>query len=455
MKNRLNILYIFTDQQAAFALSCAGSKDVHTPNIDRLASHGVRFTNAYCPYPLCTPSRAGMFTGLAPHESGVTWNDMAIRTSVQHETLGRLLSANGYNCAYGGKWHVPEISMPENNEFGFRVICGHNDTILADRCADFLKTKPREPFFLTASFDNPHNICERARHQKLPWGEIKTASNVMDCPVLPANSAVSPYAPEILLREQQSKWQIYAAQNFEHDEWRCFRYDYFRLIEKVDKEIGKILTSLDTAGLTDRTVIIFSSDHGEALGAHGWNQKTALYEECVRVPLIIAEPGMTTGKESHILVNNGEDFYTTVLDYAGIPDPANRRGVSIRAACPELNRVQTHQKVIAEKSNNNKNSASAELPFRQYIVTESFFGECAGGPSFGHARMLRSDRYKYAVYASGRYREQLHDIHSDPGEMINLAVSSSYKEILQEYRNILRNWCNETKDDDGIKLLPE
>ncbi|MBT4820991.1 MAG: sulfatase-like hydrolase/transferase, partial [Lentisphaerae bacterium] len=131
MCDRPNILYVYTDQQSASAMGCMGNSELSTPVMDRLAAEGALFTQTYCTQPLCTPSRGSMFTGMMPHECGTWCNGESIREDVQSQGLGRLLSAAGYDCAYGGKWHVPQIAMPEENGHGFRRISGFNDHELA------------------------------------------------------------------------------------------------------------------------------------------------------------------------------------------------------------------------------------------------------------------------------------------------------------------------------------
>ena len=103
-----NIVYIFTDQQFADAMSCAGNEDLKTPAMDRIAETGVRFPNAYCAYPLCTPSRAAMFTGLLPHESGIDKNNLRLSSEQVADSLGSVLGRAGSHPIYHGKWHIPE-----------------------------------------------------------------------------------------------------------------------------------------------------------------------------------------------------------------------------------------------------------------------------------------------------------------------------------------------------------
>ena len=152
-----NIIYIVTDQQTASAMSCMGNTDVHTPNMDRLAQAGILFKNAYCSAPLSGPSRASMFTGHTSHEVGLSRNNVPMADSLRTASLGWLMQRAGYECAYGGKWHVHTPSMPDG-EFGFSTIHPHNDNGLAEASVAFLEQKHSKPFFLVVGFDNPHNI---------------------------------------------------------------------------------------------------------------------------------------------------------------------------------------------------------------------------------------------------------------------------------------------------------
>ena len=165
---RPNIIYIFTDQHTANAMSCAGNPDLHTPNLDRLAAAGIMFQNAYCTAPLSGPSRGAMFTGCYPGTTGLLVNGAPLQESLQTRTLGTLVKNAGYECAYGGKWHVPELDIPDKVR-GFDQIYKHSDDGLAEACVEFLSRKHDKPFFLVASYDNPHNICEYARSQNLPY----------------------------------------------------------------------------------------------------------------------------------------------------------------------------------------------------------------------------------------------------------------------------------------------
>ena len=420
MPEKPNILYIFTDQQAAGAMSYAGNDDLSTPAMDSMAENGVLFKNAYCTQPLCSPARASMFTGLTSHEAGVPFNNMSIREDLRDRSMGVLLGAAAYECAYAGKWHLGGGSVTEGH--GFAKISERGDDHIAERSADFLRQEHQKPFLLVASFVNPHDICQWARSQTLPLGPVPEPSSVEECPSLPTNFAIPPFEPEVLRIEQAANPRIYPSVRFSDEHWRRYRYAYYRLVEKVDAQVGRILDALREQGLEENTLVIFSSDHGDGHGAHRWNQKTALYEEIVRVPFIVSWKGVT--KAGHVdadhLVSNGFDLLPTVCDYAGIEAPDGLPGRSLRPLV-EGDDVETwHDQVVAK--------TRFEADGKQQ--TEGW--------------MVRTNRYKYVVYNWGQYREQLFDMAEDPGEKVNLAVSSRHGAILDEHRERLRNVLRET-----------
>ena len=127
MPDRPHILYIFTDQQSAFAMGCMGNQDLQTPAVDRLARGGVLFENTYCTQPLCTPCRASMITGLMPHVCGTPRNNLPIAEHLRDQEIGNVMARAGYECLYGGKWHVPGGSMPDDNDHGFRTFATRGD----------------------------------------------------------------------------------------------------------------------------------------------------------------------------------------------------------------------------------------------------------------------------------------------------------------------------------------
>lgn len=430
--DRPNILLICTDQQSHMAMSNAGNPDLHTPAMDRLAETGVTFENAYCTFPLCTPSRAAMFSGVMPHQAGVMRNGDQIDPQLRERELGRWLGANGYDCYYGGKWHVPEPEMPPDNDHGFEVICGFHDHKLTDTCVDFISDRAGDrPFFLVAGFDNPHNICEWARSQSLPWGSVGEPPPPEQCPNLPANFQPSPFEPEAIRHEQQAHRGIYAYQDCTPEQWRRLRWAYYRLCEKVDAQIGRILDALDEAGLTDDTLIVFTADHGDAHGAHRWNQKSVLFEEAIGIPLIISGPDIPRGRRDNCHpVSNALDLMPTLCDYTDIEPPEGLPGLSLM---PLMD--------------------GGHPQWREALLIETRFDGGRGYDTQGRA--VRTEQHKYVAYDRGLYREQLHDMLSDRAEMVNLAVEARHQPLLQRMRQLLQDHAETTGDQFRVPDLSQ
>lgn len=440
--DRPNLLFVLTDQQCADALSCAGNPWVSTPNLDRLAARGVRFSASYCAFTLCTPARGSIFSGRMPHQHeavSVSGRYGEMREDLLPHTAGRVMNTAGYQCAYGGKWHLgrgePGCSIDGRGLHGFERICGLNDVKLAEACVEFLTRRDRaRPFFLVASFDDPHNICEWAHGVSLPWGELPEPPREEDCPPLPVNFAREPYQPTAVKLAYDKRRAGHFDVDWSLREWRQYRWAYYRLVERVDQRIGVLLDGLDALGLTDSTLIVFTSDHGEQLGAHGLQQKMVMYEESVRVPLIVVAPGSDRearrGVVCDVPVSAGIDLMPTWCDYAGVTPPADLPGRSL----PPL----------VARDDDAERAARAAGVFVEMCGTPDWRGLIGDG-----ARMVRSHRFKYVVFHHGRPNEQLFDLHNDPGEMVNRAFCSTYRDTLTHHRDPLRAWMHRTADRFG------
>lgn len=417
-----NILMIMTDQQTASAMSCAGNAYLRTPALDGLAARGVRFDNAYVTQPLCMPCRSSLQTGRYPHEIGVLCNGMDIKG--EFPMLGNLMTEAGYTNAYLGKWHVG-TSFKSAGYTGEATDFRQDDK-KTKAAISFLRRGHKTPFFLTVSFMNPHNVCQLARGEQLPDGPIGKATEDLDAlPPMPANFAIPSHEPPVLREVQKKLPEIYPTQDWGELQWRQYLWGYYRLVEKVDAEIGRVLEALQTSSYAENTMVLFVSDHGEGIAAHHWNQKQALYDPCVKVPLLIAGPGIAGQQVCAELVSTGLDIPVTLLKLAGGSAPSSMRGRSLYALA-------------------SKKAATLD---RLYVVAETMF---ARGDEYKdpRGRMLRTDRYKYCVYERGDQREQLFDMHSDPGETTNLAVKSDYQDTLNRHRQILAQWAVATSDTD-------
>ncbi|MCG3181013.1 MAG: Arylsulfatase [Phycisphaerae bacterium] len=420
---RPNLLLIVTDQQNLTAMSAAGNKWVKTPNMDRLADRGLRFEKSYCTYPLCGPARASLFTSRMPHEVGVEAND-ASSIPAGMPTLGELLRQAGYETAYAGKWHIPEVYPGYGRDgkipgfdvlplpgrpakFGNGPSCGLKiDVDVTDAAVRFLNAKHDRPFALVVSILNPHDICGLPRNQA-EFARLVGPGDPL--PPLPDNFNATDGEPWVLQRSRQNGWT--------DEEWRRYRGVYYRLVEAADKHVGRMMDALAASGRADSTVVLFTSDHGEMMGAHHQTVKLKLYEESAAVPLIACVPGVT-GKaavdSTHLV--SGLDILPTLCDYAGVKVPDACEGRSLRP-------------VIEGRAG----------AWRDYVVAEVVAGKAAG-------RMVRSSRYKYVIYDTGDGPEQLFDLQADPGETKNLATDPAAAESMAAHRRMLAEWAARTKD---------
>jgi arylsulfatase A-like enzyme len=246
---------------------------------------------------------------------------------------------------------------------------------------------------------------------------------------LPDNFAIPENEPDVIRKVQHSSMSVYPSVDWTPDKWRQYRWAYYRLIEKVDAQIGEVLEALRNAGVEDNTLVVFTADHGDGAAAHHWNQKQVLYEEPTRVPFIVSGKKFTEAGQvdrTH-LVSTGLDLIPTVCDYAGVPVPEGLRGRSVRP--------------LAE--------GNQPAQWRDFLVSETEF-EYEKTATGIRGRMLRTPQYKYIVYSEGTPREQLFDMQTDPGEMNNLAVDAGKKAVLEECRARLAQWSKDTGDTFGV-----
>lgn len=418
-----NILLIITDQQTATSMSCTGNKYLHTPAMDKLAASGIRFENNYVTQPLCLPFRTSLQTARYPHEVNVRNNGDDIQGDVP--MLGKLMADAGYNCNYIGKWHVG--TTPEKAGYDNYQKVGKDDEKAAV-AKEFLLQKHEKPFFLTVSFINPHNVCQLARANAvgtdLPDGPIGIApTNLDELPPLPANFDMPENEPSVI-REVQNRSAAYHYPTADWSEltWRQYLWGYYRLVEKVDAEIGKVLQALEDGGHKENTIVIFTSDHGEGVAMHHWNQKQILYDQATKTPFIINWDGKTKHSIYSDLVTNALDIPATILDVADVVKPATMRGISLLP-------------LIYGKS----------IKKYDYVVSETMFAR--GSTNLGATgRMIRTEKYKYCIYDNGEKREQLFDMEHDPGEMNNLAYNKEFEKELNKHREMIATWAKETKD---------
>jgi arylsulfatase A-like enzyme len=429
-RKRPSVLIITTDQQRSDVMSAVGNKWVKTPNMDAIAANGVYFTNSYCPYPLCSPSRSALHAGRMPHEIGVDHNSMPIDPAIP--LSGQVFRAAGYDTGYAGKWHMPG-TYPSDGIPGFEVLnkssrqgkLAHDvDEATMTAAIEFLKRKHDKPFLLVVSFINPHDICllageagpllEDLRKKYQPAADA-------ELPPLPSNFAKT--AGELgpmVRRARHEEW--------DENQWRKYCFAYYRLVEDVDRQVGKVMEALRQAGEEEKTIVIFTSDHGEGLGSHRWTGKMMFYEEEAAVPLIVSWKGVTpAGRIDRGHLVSALDVLPTICDYAGVDPPASVRGQSLRPVIKK-----------------------PEEPGHEFIVSEMAAG---GAGARGRSFMLRTKRYKYMVFPGAERFEMLFDLETDPGEMKNLANETGLAGELERHRKLLAQW-NKTTEEDKYPVKP-
>ena len=426
---RPNILFIMTDQQSLKTTSAYGSPYVHTPHMDSIAANGVRFEKSYCTAPVCGPSRSSLVTSRMPHVTGVNVNGQTPDSSIPN--MGEIFRQAGYTTAWAGKWHLPKsypqgpirgfeyLKVPEGT--GFR-LGSETDGLVADEAIKFLRRKHDRPLLLGVSLHNPHDICWWVREKPVKH------TNMDAFPPLPANFAIDPDEPEFISACRQRTFygpeNIYT-KKWDNDQWRAYLCRYFRYVEEVDREIGRVLAALREQGLQDDTLIIFTSDHGEGMAAHHWVVKLMLYEEPVTVPFIVSFNGVTpAGAADNTHLVCGLDILPTMCDYGRVPLRQDFAGMSLRR--------------LIEKPS---------LRGREFVVTE--LQPDTKNPRV-RGRMLRTQRYKYIAFSYGENREMLFDIEADPGETRNLAQDPSVRNVLERHRGLLRDWTAENNDEFAV-----
>ena len=439
MSDRPNIIFINTDQHTWNVISAYGNAHVKTPNIDRLHNNGISFMKSYSSDPVCAPARASWMTGRFTSEAGTPFNGGYLHEDIPD--LGPVLKVGGYKAVHCGKWHVDGRDVHSSFDVLYHgqhpIGAGgaeYYDPAITHACVDFLTSYDGDdPFYMQAWYVNPHDICEYGHNfetKEMPDAVTRGQLVEDELPPFPENFEYD--ERETVLHQVCRRiedclihWPIMkATKTWDENQWRTFIWSHHRFVEKVDGEIGLILTAVEQSGLADNTLIIFSVDHGEAFGELQMFQKFSLYEASIRVPFIVSclGDGLNVPKgvfdETHFV--SGVDLVPTVCDYAGIEPPENMRGASVRS--------------LVE---------GRETDWRDFAFVESNYW----------GRSLIFDRYKYVAeyipYGNEEDLqppgpdperiglEQIFDLQEDPGETRNLAFDEDKRELLMQCRQTL------------------
>lgn len=354
---RPNLVFVMSDDHAAHALGAYGSRVNETPNIDRIATEGVRLDNCFCTNALCAPSRASILTGTYSHVNGVR----TLRTYLDNTrtTFPMLMRDSGYATALFGKWHLGhgaehdprgfdswavfpgqgEYWDPELIEADGRRhrVEGYATDVVTDRSIAWLERQRSsgQPFCLLLHHKAPHRPWHPdTKHGHLyPDGSIAVPETFDDDHTGHASPArVARMRITELGRRDLKVDPPEGMSGAELAPWKYQRYmsDYLRCVRSVDDNVGRILDWLDAAGLSDDTVVVYTSDQGFFLGDHGWFDKRFMYEESIRMPLLVRYPReIPAGTARDAMVTN-VDFAQTFLDYADLDAPGHMQGRSMR-----------------------------------------------------------------------------------------------------------------------------
>ena len=502
---RPNILFIFTDDHAAHAMSCYGSKINTTPNLDRIANEGMLFTNCYCTNSICGPSRAVIQTGKHSHLNGFVRNGNRFDGSQQ--TFPKLLQKVGYQTAVVGKWHLAsapqgfdysEVLKGQGPYYNPPMLLNGNPTpvkhvgyttdIITDLALDWLKEKrdQEKPFMLMYQHKAPHrNWQPSPKHLNMydnveipepdnlfdDWSGRGTAAQTQDMSIRKTMTAsdlkltpprgLTPEQLEVWNKAYEPKNKAFREAKLEGDNlirWKYQRYikDYLRCVASVDDNVGRVLNYLDETGLAENTVVIYSSDQGFYLGDHGWFDKRFMYEESYRMPFAVRWPGKTLPQSvNHNLVSN-LDFAETFLDIAGTDIPDDMQGKSLKpliTSSPSDSKDLTPAPLTIGFSDKLKNCTQPGFRDALYYHYYEFNGERRTAHMVRRHYGVRTGRYKL-IHFYNLDEWELYDMEKDTREMRSRYDNPEYSDVIAELKTRVAELQKEFKVPDDSGSVP-
>ncbi|MFC5410189.1 sulfatase [Larkinella bovis] len=479
--SRPNILIIFSDDHALKAISAYGSPYIRTPNIDRIGREGAVFQHMFCTNSICGPSRATLLTGKYSHLNGYRDNKERIFDASQ-PMFPKYLQEAGYQTAWVGKWHLkanpqyfdfwevlPGQGLYYNPNFirmdGKTVRKeGYATNVITDDALNWLdkgrdaskpfclvighKAPHREwqpdttdlhafdgqTFPLPATFYDTYEGRKAAQHQDM---QIATPTMRLgldlkvDIDTMPIVKRMNPAQLRAWKAYYDPLNEAFKKQNLTGkalDNWKYQRYmhDYLGCILSVDRNVGRVLEYLDQHGMTENTLIMYSSDQGFYLGEHGWFDKRFMYEESLHMPLLVRFPGrIKPGTVTNQLFVN-TDFAPTILQTAGVPVPADMQG---RSFLPLPKSRQGRKSVYYHYY---------EYPLEHRVM-----------PHFG----VRTERYKLIYFYGNGESWEFFDLRTDPQEMKNGYGNPNYQAVIRQLKQELKKLTLEYKDTEAAEML--
>ncbi len=415
---RPNFVFILTDDQRHDTLSCTGHPLVHTPRLDRLAREGALFENAFVTTSLCSPSRASFLTGQYAHRHGIRDNSTPLPDDVR--TFPRLLQVHGYRTAFLGKWHMGtqegprpgfdhwasfagqgKYRDPVMNIDGETVrLSGYITDVLTDLAVRWLQERAAGPFCLVLSHKAVHSdFIPAHRHAGLF-----------------ADAAIEPPPSVYDTLEGKPEWvrRVRRAGPGAEYEWMAgLVRSYLRCIPAVDESVGRVMRALQDGGVLEDTLVVFASDNGFFFGEHGLGDKRAMYEESIRIPLLMRFPRLIRPGTRIRRMALNIDLCPTFLELAGVPVPDDVQGRSLRPLL-EGRRTQWRD---------------------EFLYEYDWEPDARRRPA---VRGVRTERWKYIEYPGEDDLAELYDLQSDPLEMRNIAWAAPGTPAERQMRERLR-----------------
>ena len=478
---RPNIIFIMSDDHAAHAITAYGGiydELAPTPNIDRLAEEGMLMRNVFCTNAICGPSRACILTGKYNHINGYYKNESGGQFNADQWTFPEELQKNGYQTALFGKWHLGSEPRgfdyfkyhqgagqqgfywdPVYNENGQAVSeTGYATNLTTDFALEWLEqaTAENKPFCMLLQFKAPHRNWDPDEKYVDLWEDTdmpypatfdddyrtreKTAGDT-DMTMDDLNRRDMKLTPPAGLEGRElAAWNgfgnrrgevVYPDRSLSPEENRKWKYqtyikDYLACVRSVDDNIGRVLEFLDRHGLSDHTMVIYTSDQGFYLGEHGWFDKRFIYEESLRMPFIVRYPGgIQAGSENSDIITN-IDFAPTILEAAGVEAPSEVQGVSF------------FQNLQGETPANWRQSMYYhyyEFPYWHHVQ-----------PHYG----IRNQRYKLAHFYYNIDVWEFYDLENDPNELSNEIDNPDYAGIIDDMKNELHKLMKTYGNDKSL-----
>lgn len=422
---RPNIIFILTDDQRANTLGYAGNKIIQTPEMDKLAGQGCYFQNAFVSTPICNASRASILTGLYERTHGYTLLTKPLKEEYKQISYPNLLSQNGYYTGFFGKVGVEMDDVKsladtvddydrkmKPGRVGYFYKAIGEDTVHLTRytgyqAQQFIKNAPKDkPFCLSLSFSAPHaHDISREQYYWQPKSDSLYADVVIPSPLISDDKYFEALPKEVQEGYNRIRWTW----RFDTPEkYQRSVKGYYRMITEVDDEIGEIRKLLTENGIADNTVIILMGDNGYFLGERQLADKWLMYDQSLRVPLIIYDPRVKKHRDVSDMVLN-LDIPETILDLANVEIPQQYEGNSLVPYLKTGKSKQAHNEILVE-----------------HLLDKL--------PGIPPSEGIRTNDWKYFRYRSIEAPEELYDLKKDPLETVNLATDPAYADKLKEMR---------------------